>query len=82
MVDFELERAHGRVKVDAVEEAHEEELRVALAAIAGPRALADLADLDEDEVRDDVALRLEEARVDLPRQLRLRITGRTLPMLC
>ncbi|KAI3482061.1 hypothetical protein L1887_55325 [Cichorium endivia] len=44
---------------------HEQDLRVALAAVAGTRALAGTADLDDDNVRDHVAFELVETRVDL-----------------
>ena len=54
VVHLELEREHLRVEVDAVQPAHGEDLRVALAAVAGARALGRAADLGDDDVGDDV----------------------------
>ena len=65
--DLKLERAHLGVKVDAVQEAHEEDLRVALATVARLGPFRRLAGLDDDAVRQHVALVLVQARVDLRR---------------
>jgi hypothetical protein len=50
MVHLEFERVHLAVKVDAVEEAHREDLRVSLSTVAGTRALGGAADLGNDNV--------------------------------
>lgn len=63
--DLELGGSHRRIEVDAVEEAHEEHLRVALAAVAGTVALGRLADLDDHDVGNDVTARLVQSRVHL-----------------
>lgn len=64
MVNLQLERVHWRVEVYAVQVAHEEDLRVALASVAGFGAFRWAAALDYDDVGDDVAFEFVEARVD------------------
>lgn len=48
VVHLELARRHGSVKVHAVEEAHEEHLRISLSSVSRSRALGGLSDLDDD----------------------------------
>lgn len=50
MVDFELEWCHWGIEMDAVEIVHEQDLRVALSAIAGLGSLAWLANLHHNDV--------------------------------
>jgi hypothetical protein len=64
---FQLKGIHSRTVVDAVEEAHEKNLGVTLATIAGLglALLRLLAHLDDHEVRHHVAFVLVQAGVHL-----------------
>ncbi|KAL0769411.1 hypothetical protein CaCOL14_008719 [Colletotrichum acutatum] len=65
MVHFELERTHGQVVVDAVEETHNDHLRITLATVTGAGHLGRLANLDDNHERDNVTLDFVQTRVDL-----------------
>jgi hypothetical protein len=54
VIDLELKRVHLRIEVNAVEEAHREDLRVALSTVTGTRTLRRTTDLGDDDVGDDV----------------------------
>jgi hypothetical protein len=50
VVDLQLERRHGRIKMNAVQVVHEEDLTVTLAPVSRLRALGRLADLHDHHV--------------------------------
>jgi hypothetical protein len=76
MVHFELSGRHGRVEVDAVEETHEEHLRVTLAAVAWARAFCRLANLDDDLERSKLARAREGRAATETRDVRNDVTSR------
>jgi hypothetical protein len=67
MEHFKLEGRHGCSVVDTVEEAHEQNLRITLATVTrlSLGLLRLLSNLDDDDVGNNVALKLVETRVNL-----------------
>ena len=60
MVHLKFERTHGKVVVNAVQEPHQDNLRVTLSTVTGLGHLGGLTDLDDDQERHNVALNLVE----------------------
>ena len=63
MMHFKLQRAHREIVVDAVQEPHEKDLGVTFASVAWPRDFRGLADFDDNNERNDVALDFVQARI-------------------
>lgn len=63
MIHLQFHRCHLGIFVHAIQEAHKDNLRVSLAAVAWARSLAGLANLDNNQVGHNVSLVLIQTRV-------------------